>query len=115
MPARPTRTVSFILEGTTKVPVVGWTRSHAEGPNEFPVVERDGEEVIAVEVDVVTRESKPPAVHTEKTVPEEVTTHEDGTQTVRDVDGDWEYWTLPRNIAFALLEFMRKSGGFTIL
>jgi hypothetical protein len=116
IPARATRTVAFLYEGDEKVPVVGWTRSHEEGPNEFPVIKRDGKDVIVVEVDPETKEPKTPTVLYEETVPETVTTLEDGTQIVGDAEGgDWYYWTLPHDIAVALLEFIKKSNGFTIL
>ena len=111
IPAHPTVTVDFIYHDDEKLPVVGWV-------GEFPIVERQGQQVAVVEFDSPEmKEKSPTRIYTEETAPQRVTTHEDGTQTVGDTDDgrDWEYWTLPRYIAIALLEFIRKSNGFTIL
>jgi hypothetical protein len=105
---RPARTVSFIEEGDIKRPVVGWQ-------GEFPIVEREGVQVVAAELNPRTGEPTVPTV-IQEVVPEVVTTNEHGAQIVRDtIGGDWYYWSLPPFIAAPLLEFLKRCNGFTIL
>lgn len=104
----PPRTVAFIEEGDVKRRVVGWQ-------GEFPIVEREGVQVVATQLDPLTGEPSVPTVR-EEVIPEVVTTNELGAQIVRDTIGDdWYYWSLPPFIAAPLLEFLKRCNGFTIL